>query len=82
MSTLTMHRGCPDSPVRMPDRWLASLLIEVADSYKQSTFDPLFFFITMQVGLESCWFKVSMQTLMIDRGNNFMIICVYFMIFI
>ena len=30
------------------DSWLENPLIEVADSYKQSTFDP--FFITMQVG--------------------------------
>ena len=78
MITLTIHRGCLDSPVRIPDRWLASLLIEVAYSYKQSTFEPLFYLITVQVGLGSCWFKVTMCLL----ENNFIIIYVNFIIFI
>ena len=47
MITLKMHRESPDSPVRMPDSWLESLLIEGADSYKESTLDPLFFLITL-----------------------------------
>ena len=41
----------PYSPIRVLHRWLASLLVEVAYSYKQSVFDPLFFLITMHVGL-------------------------------
>ena len=60
------------------DRGLTGLLIEVADSYKPLT---LCSYDNIQVSLRSCWFKASI-TLRIDRGNTFIMIYVYFMIFI
>ena len=51
----------------------------MADSYKQSTFDSLFFVITMQVDLGCYWFKVcTCIALSLDRGNDSII---YMMLF-